>query len=85
MLLAELLKVISPQTLTTDIKSNIPLIAQQVLSRFDAYQSFGKALTPDQQLFLSNNLNKLDAYFKSDLGKEVISMLVEDFVKFVKA
>jgi len=83
-MLADLLKIISPQTVASEVKNNLALV-QQVLSRFEAYQSFGKALTESQQVFISNNLDKMDAYFKSKVGREAISMLAEDFEKFVKA
>lgn len=83
-MLKDLLKFISPQTLADDIKNNI-LLTQQVLSKFAAYQSFGAALTESQQIAITNNLDKLDTYFKSKSGKELLSMLGEDFENFVKA
>ena len=59
---------------------------QQSASKFEAaYQSFGKALTEKQQVLISNNLDKFDGFFKSEDGKEVISMLVDEFEKFTKA
>lgn len=83
-MLDQLLKLISPQTMSP-ISNNIAQV-QQMLTLFDnTYQSFGKALTQQQQVFISNNLGKMDAYFKSETGKQAIGMLVEEFETFVKA
>lgn len=84
-MLEQLLKLISPQMMAPNISNNMAQV-QQMLSLFDnTYQSFGKALTEPQQVFISKNLDKMDAYFKSETGKEAIGMLVEEFETFVKA
>jgi len=84
-MLEQLLKLISPQMIMPNINNNMAQ-AQKMLSLFEStYQSFGKALTQPQQVFISKNLDKMDAYFKSETGKEAISMLIEEFETFVKA
>ena len=84
-MLEQLLKLISPQMIVPGINNNMAQV-QQMLSLFDStYQSFGKALTEPQQVFITKNLDKMDAYFKSETGKEAITMLVDEFETFVKA
>lgn len=83
-MLEQLLKLISPQMIMPNINSNMAQ-AQKMLSLFEnTYQSFGKTLTQPQQVFISKNLDKMDAYFKSETGKQAVSMLVEEFETFVK-
>lgn len=83
-MLEQLLKLISPQMMAPNISNNMAQV-QQMLSLFDnTYQSLGKALTEPQQVFISKNLDKMDAYFKSETGKQAIGMLVEEFETFVK-
>lgn len=83
-MLEQLLKLISPQMIMPNINSNMAQV-QKMLSLFEnTYHSFGKALTQPQQVFISNNLDKMDAYFKSETGKQAIGMLVEEFETFVK-
>jgi len=84
-MLEQLLKHISPQMIMPNINSNIIAQAQKMLSLFEnTYQSFGKALTQPQQVFISNNLDKFDPFFKSETGKQAIGMLVDEFEKFTK-
>jgi hypothetical protein len=73
------------QGMTPDMRNTI-MQFQQSASKFDvAYQSLGKALTEKQRVLISNNLDKFDPFFKSEDGKEVICMLVDEFEKFTKA
>ena len=64
------------------IKSN-PVAVLATLNNFKAYRSFGAAMTTEQQLTLSANVNKLNDFFKSDDGKLAISIFAEEFSKFV--
>ena len=82
-MLADLLKIITPEALTFAIRNN-PVIIMDALNKIDAYISFGKALSTEQQLAISKNLDKLDAFFKDDEGKISISILAEEFTKFVE-
>lgn len=84
-MLPQLINLILSQSISPDIRDNITKV-QQLSSRFDnTYHSFVKALTKDQQALISNNLDKLDDFFKSEDGKGVISMFAEEFEKFTKA
>ena len=82
-MLADLLNVITPDALFYAIKTN-PLVVQMALQKFEACRSFGQALSSDQQVVISNNLHRVNEYFKSDDGKELLSILADDFVKFTK-
>ncbi|CAB4174098.1 hypothetical protein UFOVP961_23 [uncultured Caudovirales phage] len=83
-MLADLLKIISPETLVHAIKSN-PAVIQAALQKFDAYVSFGQAMTHDQQVCISNNLNQMSDFFKSESGRDSLAILAEEFQKFLKA
>lgn len=83
MLLADLLKIVTPEAIVQALKSN-PTVVQSALQKFDAYSSLGKALTVEQQVHISSNLDKLDKFFKSDKGKACLSLLAEEFVLFTK-
>ena len=84
-MLPQLINLILSQSIAPDIRNNI-LQVQQLSSRFDStYQSFGKALNDTQRAHISNNLDKLDGFFKSETGKGIISMFAEEFEKFTKA
>ncbi len=77
-MLDDLLKSISPDVLAHAIQSN-QLVVMATLQKFKAYRSFGEALSHAQQINLSKNLNKLNDFFKTDLGKEAISIFGEAF------
>lgn len=84
-MLPNLINLILSQNIAPDIRNNITQV-QQTAARFDAvYQSFGGALTEKQKVLISNNLDKLEEFFKSEDGKGMISMFVEEFEKFTKA
>lgn len=83
-MLDALLRMIKPEELVYAIKHN-PIIVQITLQKLDAYRSFGNALTNEQQVFISNNLDKLDTFFNSPDGKECISSLADGFVRHSKA
>lgn len=82
-MLADLLNVITPDALFFAIKNN-PAVVQMALQKFEACRSFGQALSQEQQIAISNNLHRINEYFKSDDGKDLISILADDFVKFTK-
>lgn len=83
-MLEDILKAISPDLLVKAIKSN-PIVVQIALQKFEAYKSFAEDLSNSQQIIISNNLDHLDAYFKSDVGRDAVAILAEEFVKFVKS
>ena len=82
-MLADILQNVTPDQLLYALKTNQSVV-QMALFKIDAYKSFGSALTSEQQVYLSNNLNKLDSFFKSEAGKDSVSILAEEFVKFCK-
>jgi hypothetical protein len=82
-MLADLLKVITPEMLVQAVRSN-PVAVLSALQKFDTYVSFGQALTVDQQVCLSMNLTKVNDFIKSEQGKTSLSMLAEEFVAYVK-
>lgn len=84
MMLADLLKVITPEMLVDAVRRN-PVAVLSALQKFDTYVSFGQALTVDQQVCLSMNLTKVNDFLKSEQGKTSLSMLAEEFVNFVHA
>lgn len=84
-MLPNLINLILSQSIAPDIRNNITQV-QQTAAKFDAvYQSFAGALTDKQKVLISNNLDKLEGFFKSEDGKGILSMLVEEFEKFTKA
>lgn len=82
-MLADLLKIVTPEALVQAMKSN-PKVVQTALQKFEAYSSLGAALTVQQQVCISNNLNRLDAFFKSESGKASLNVLADEFMTFVK-
>jgi|APGre2960657373_1045057.scaffolds.fasta_scaffold57505_2 hypothetical protein len=83
-MLADLLKIITPETLSHALRSN-PKVVIDALSKLETYKSFGEALSVDQQVCVSKNIEKLNDFFKSDSGKIAVSILAEEFTKFVEA
>ena len=83
-MLVELLRIITPDALAQALRAN-PKIVQSALQKFEAYSSFGQALTVQQQVCLSNNLDKLSPFFKSTQGKEHLNFLAEEFVVYVNS
>ena len=82
-MLAELLNIITPDALFHAIKTN-PAVVQMALQKFEACKSFGEALSQEQQVTISNNLNRITDYFKSTEGKDLLGILADDFVRFTK-
>lgn len=81
-MLTNLLRIITPDALAAAIRDN-PKVVQAALQKFEAYSSFGQAMTVQQQVCVSNNLDKLNSFFKTDTGKDSLNIVAEEFVKFV--
>jgi hypothetical protein len=81
-MLVELLRIVTPDALASAIRAN-PKVVQSALQKFEAYSSFGQAMTVQQQVCVSNNLDKLSTFFKTETGKESLNIVAEEFVKFV--
>lgn len=82
-MLSDLLNIITPDALFHAIKTN-PNVVYVALQKFESCRSFGEALSKEQQVVISNNLHRVNEYFKSNDGKDLISILADDFVKFTK-
>ena len=83
-MLTDLLRIITPDALAAAIRAN-PKMVQSALQKFESYASLGQAMTVQQQVCVSNNLNKLDKFFKTDNGKHAVNDLAEQFVNYVNA
>lgn len=83
-MLADILQSVTPDQLLYALKTN-QTVVQMALHKIEAYRAFGEALTPEQQLYISSNLNSLAEFFNSQDGKESISILAQEFVDFIKA
>ena len=81
-MLVELLRIITPDALAAAIREN-PKVVQAALQKFEAYASFGQAMTVQQQVCVSNNLDKLSSFFKTETGKDSLNIVAEEFVKYV--
>lgn len=83
-MLTDLLRIITPDALAAAIKAN-PKVVQSALQKFESYASFGQAMSVQQQVCVSNNLNKLAPFFKTDAGKHSLNNLAEEFVNYVNS
>lgn len=81
-MLTNLLRIITPDALASALRSN-PVIVQAALQKFEAYASLGQALTVQQQVCISNNLDKLNSFFSTEPGKASVSLLADEFSSFV--
>ena len=81
-MLSDLIKIITPEALASAIRSN-PAVVQSALQKFDAYTAFGQALSNEQQIVISNNLYRLDVFFRTEAGKKALSNLADEFSQFV--
>lgn len=81
-MLTDLLRIITPDALAAAIRGN-PRVVQAALQKFEAYSSLGQAMTTQQQVCVSNNLDKLTTFFKTDTGKGAVHSLADEFVKFI--
>lgn len=80
-MLAELIKIISPDALIEAIKAN-PQLVLTTLNKFDAYSAFGSAMSTEQQMAVSTQLGKLGAFFRTDAGKAAVNNMASEFVRF---
>lgn len=83
-MLTDLLRIITPDALASAIRAN-PKVVQSALQKFESYASLGQAMTVQQQVCVSNNLNKLNTFFKTESGKHAVNGLADEFVKYVNA
>ena len=81
-MLTDLLRIITPEALAAAIRGN-PKVVQSALQKFESYASFGQAMSVQQQVCVSNNLDKLATFFKTDAGKGKLNDLADEFVKYV--
>lgn len=81
-MLVELLRIITPDALAAAIRAN-PKVVQAALQKFEAYSAFGQAMTVQQQVCVSNNLDKLSSFFQTQVGKDSLNIVAEEFVKYV--
>lgn len=82
-MLENLLKSVSPDILATVIRNN-PALVVSTLQRTGIFVTIGQALSNTQQLCVSNNINRLEDYFKSKEGKSSLSLMANEFAEFVK-
>jgi hypothetical protein len=81
-MLTDLLRIITPDALAAAIRGN-PKVVQAALQKFEAYSSLGQAMTTSQQVCVSNNLDKLTTFFKTDTGKHAVHSLADEFMTFI--
>lgn len=81
-MLTDLLRIITPEALAAAIRAN-PKVVQSALQKFESYASFGQAMSVQQQVCVSNNLDKLSNFFRTDAGKGKLNDLADEFVKYV--
>ena len=82
-MLENLLKSVSPDVLATVIRNN-PAIVISTLQRTGVFVTIGQALSNTQQMCISNNINRLEDYFKTKEGKSSLSMMANEFAEFIK-
>jgi len=81
-MLTDLLKIITPDALAQAIRAN-PKVVQSALQKFEAYASLGQAMSVQQQVCVSNNLNRLGEFFKTDEGKSTVGGLADEFQRYI--
>ena len=81
-MLTDLLRIITPDALAAAIRGN-PKVVQAALQKFESYSSLGQAMTTSQQVCVSNNLDKLATFFKTDTGKNAVHSLADEFMTFI--
>jgi hypothetical protein len=81
-MLTDLLRIITPEALAAAIREN-PKVVQSALQKFETYATFGQAMSVQQQVCVSNNLDKLSDFFKTNVGKNKLNDLADEFVKYV--
>jgi len=79
-MLSQVLNNLTPDLIASTIKAN-PQLVPSVLQRFEAFNAFSKALTTEQQVYISRNIDKLASFFQEPDVKEAIDILAADFIK----
>ena len=82
-MLENLLKTVSPELLATVVKNN-PALVISTLQRTGIFVTIGQALSNTQQMCISNNINRLEDYFKTKEGKSSLALMANEFAEFVK-
>lgn len=82
-MLQQLIKTMSPDILAKIVQNN-PSLMPTILTKFEAFVAFSQALTNEQQLYISANLDKLAGFFKDNEVKEAISIVAEAFIAKTK-
>lgn len=81
-MLPALLKNLTPNILWEAIKTN-PELFLHTLQNFESFKLFGAALTQERQIFISNNLHRVNDFLISEDGKVHIAFLIDAFEEFV--
>jgi hypothetical protein len=79
-MIGDILKHITPEIVISTIQAN-PMLVPQVLQKFDAFVALGQALTTEQQMYISANMNKLGIFLRQSDVKEAIGIIAEAFIK----
>ena len=79
-MLEQMIKSMSPDLIVQAIQSN-PTVVPKILHKFEAFVALGQALTPEQQVYISGNINKLAEFFRDKEVKEALGILADAFEK----
>ena len=82
-MLANIINQFSPEIIADAIRKN-PYVVLNVLQKFDTFKAFASAMSVDQQIFLSNNLQYVTEFLNSKTGQEYISISIDAFKEFVE-
>lgn len=78
-MLDQVLKSLTPDFIVSTIKAN-PQLVPSVLQKFEAFKVFSNALDTKQQVYISNNMDKLALFFQEKDVKEAIGILADAFI-----
>ena len=79
-MLEQMIKNMSPDLIVQAIQSN-PTVVPKIPHKFEAFVALGQALTPEQQVYISGNINKLAEFFRDKEVKEALGILADAFAK----
>lgn len=82
-MLEQLLSAIAPQQIAEVIRTH-PHVVTSVLQHFQTVKHIGEALTLEQQIRISANVPRLSQFFQSPEGKSSISLMGEEFCKWIE-
>jgi len=82
-MLNNIIQQLSPEIIADSIRKN-PYLVVNTLQKFETFRSFGAAMSQQQQLFLSNNIQSVNSFLQSPDGKEYIGMLLDAFEEYVE-